>query len=92
MVVVNVVPEAVAGNVVVLDGLLLIQDQCRGVVVGLPHLEDEGLAHPLVRIKAEAGVNLNTIFLPLCIINIPCFDYSTVQKVSTFEKHARDKH
>ena len=49
----NVVPEAVAGNVVVLDGLLLIQDQCRGVVVGLPHLEDEGLAHPLVRTEPE---------------------------------------
>ena len=76
MVVVNVVPEAVAGNVVVLDGLLLI-DQCRGVVVGLPHLEDEGLAQPLVRIKAEAGDNLNTFFLPLCITYIPCFD-STV--------------
>ena len=88
---VNVVPEAVAGIVVVLDGLLLI-DQCRGVEVhvttkeqmnvkygntGLPHLEDEGLAQPLVRIKTEAEVNLNTFFLSLCISYIPCFD-STV--------------
>ena len=79
-----VVYEAVAGNVyirrrsnvVVQDGLLLI-DQCQGVVVGLPHLEDEGLAQPLVRIKAEAEVNLNTFFLPLCITYIPSFD-STV--------------
>ena len=56
------VPEAAAGNVVpVLEGLPLI-DQCLKVAVGqLPHLEDEGLAQPLVRIKTEAEVNLKTI-------------------------------
>lgn len=54
-------PEAVAGNVVVLDDLPLT-DQCPGVAVGqLPHQEDEGLAQLLVRIKAEAEVNLNTL-------------------------------
>ena len=48
-------PEVAAGNVVVLDGLHLI-DQCLKVAVGqLPHLEDEGLAQPLVRIKVEAS-------------------------------------
>ena len=58
---VSAAPEAVAGNVVVLDDLPLT-DQCRGVAVGqLPHPEDEGLAQPLVRIKAEAEVNLKTI-------------------------------
>ena len=53
--------KAVAGNVVVLDGLLLI-DQRQGVEVGLPHPEEEGLAQPLVWIKAEVEVNLNTFF------------------------------
>ena len=58
---VSAAPEAVAGNVVVLDDLPLT-DQCRGVAVGqLPHPEGEGLAQPLVRIKAEAEVNLKTI-------------------------------
>jgi len=49
-------PEAAAGNVVpVLDGLPLI-DQCLKVAVGQPaHLEEEGLAQPLVRIRAEAS-------------------------------------
>ena len=50
------VPEAAAGNVVpALDGLPLI-DQCLKAAVGqLAHLEDEGLAQPLVRIKEEAS-------------------------------------
>merc|ERR1711956_157240 len=50
------VPEAAAGNVVPgLDGLPLI-DQCLKAAVGqLAHLEDEGLAQPLVRIKVEAS-------------------------------------
>ena len=48
-------PEVAVGNVVLLDGLHLI-DQCLKVAVGqLPHLEDEGLAQPLVRIKVEAS-------------------------------------
>ena len=62
VVIVKVVPEAVAENVVVLDGLLLI-DQFQGVEVGLTHPEEEDLAQPLVWIKAEVEVNLNTFFL-----------------------------
>ena len=68
-------PEAAAGNVVLaLDGLPLI-DQCLKVAVGQPpHLEDEGLAQPLVRIKADAEVNLNTLvfFLLACQVHFPC--------------------
>jgi len=70
-------PEAVAGNVVVPDVLPLI-DQCRGVAVGqLPHLkDDEGLAQPLVRIKADAEVNLNTLvfFLLACQVHSLMFE------------------
>lgn len=70
-------PEAVAGNVVVLDVLPLI-DQCRGVAVGqLPHpKDDEGLAQPLVRIKADAEVNLNTLvfFLLACQVHSLMFE------------------
>ena len=57
------------------DQRFICIDQCQGVEVGLPHLEDEGLAQHLIRIKAE--VNLNTFFLPFCITYISCFD-STV--------------
>ena len=43
-----------------------LTDQCRGVAAGqLPHPEDEGLAQPLVRIKAE--VNLNTLVFSFCM-------------------------